>query len=437
VAAPAAGTVTRQAQPVSPVVATLRALFDAAVASAQAQACIPPHVPHPRAVPGRLVVLGAGKAAAAMAQVVEQLWAGALSGLVVTRYGHALPCRRIEVVEAAHPVPDAAGMQAARRMLDLAARLDASDTVLCLLSGGGSALLTLPLPGLMLADLQGLQQALLASGAGIGEINTLRRHLSLTQGGRLGAACHPARVITLAISDVPGDRPADIASGPTVADETRCADALAIARRWRIELPPAARQALQSGAAETVKPGDARLARAEFRLVATPQQALEAAARVARRHGYAPHILGDALQGQARDVGQVLAGIALQTANRSQPFAPPCALISGGETTVTVRGHGRGGRNVECLLSFALACDGHRRIHALMADTDGVDGAVANAGAWAGPQTLQQALGRGLDPRRFLDDNDAHSFFEAVGTAIVTGPTQTNVNDLRVVLIER
>lgn len=424
------------AQAAAAPVALMRRMFDAAVASAQPATCIPPQLPPPHSVRGRLLVLGAGKAAAAMAQAVEQHWPGPLAGLVVTRYGHAVPCRHVEVVEAGHPMPDAAGMAAARHMLALAAQMEASDTVLCLISGGGSALLTLPLPDLALDQLQAVQQALLASGASIAEINTLRRHLSASQGGRLAAACHPARVITLAISDVPGDQPADIASGPTVADETTCADALAIARRWVITLPPAVRRALESGEAETVKPGDARLQRAEFRLVATPQQALEAAAAVARAHGYTPHILGDALQGQARDVGQVLAAMALQVARRHQPFAPPCALISGGETSVTVRGPGRGGRNVECLLAFALACGGQPGIHALMADTDGVDGAVDHAGAWAGPATLARAQARGINPRLHLDDNDAHSFFEALDATIVTGPTHTNVNDFRVILVE-
>lgn len=434
-AAPAAGAVST-AQAAAAPVALMRRMFDAAVASAQPATCIPPQLPPPHSVRGRLLVLGAGKAAAAMAQAVEQHWPGPLAGLVVTRYGHAVPCRHVEVVEAGHPVPDAAGMAAARRMLALAAQMEAGDTVLCLISGGGSALLTLPLPGLALDELQAVQQALLASGAGIAEINTLRRHLSASQGGRLAAACHPAHVITLAISDVPGDQPADIASGPTVADQTTCADALAIARRWGIALPPAVQRALESGEAESVKPRDARLQRTEFRLVATPQQALEAAAAVARAHGYAPHILGDALQGQARDVGQVLAAMALQVARRRQPFAPPCALISGGETSVTVRGHGRGGRNVECLLAFALACSGQPGIHALMADTDGVDGAVENAGAWAGPTTLARARTLGMQPQQALDDNDAHSFFEALDAAIVTGPTQTNVNDFRVILVD-
>jgi hydroxypyruvate reductase len=314
--------------------------------------------------------------------------------------------------------------------------LRSEDIVLCLISGGGSALLPLPLGGLTLEDKQAINRALLASGATIGEMNCVRRHLSAIKGGRLAAACHPARVITLLLSDVPGDRPVDIASGPTVADPTTCADALAITRRYGIELPPAARVLLQSGEGESIKPDDARLARAETRMVATPQMALEAAAAVARRAGYATHILGDALEGEARDVGTVLGGIALQAANRSQPFAPPCVLLSGGETTVTVRGHGRGGRNVECLLSLAVTLDGHPRIHALAADTDGVDGQEEIAGALLAPDSLARAWALGMRPRDRLADNDGHGFFGALGDSVMTGPTLTNVNDFRAILIE-
>lgn len=414
----------------------MRAMFAAAVASAQPKACLPPWLPQPESVHGRLLVLGAGKAAAAMAQVVEQHWPGPLAGLVVTPYGHALPCKRISVAEAAHPLPDAAGLRAAQRVLALAQTATAADTVLCLLSGGGSALLPVPLPGITLEHLQTIQQALLKSGAPIAEINTVRRHLSALQGGRLAAACHPARTLTLAISDVPGDVPQDIASGPTVADPSTRADALAVAHRWDLALPDTVQTVLNSATAETIKPGDARLQHSRFQLVATPQLALQAAAQVAQQQGYTPYILGDALQGEARSVGQVLAAIALQTANRNQPFQPPCAILSGGETSVAVRGHGRGGRNVECLLAFALACAGAPQIHALMADTDGVDGMVANAGAHVGPLTLQQAQERGLNARQMLDNNDAHTFFEALGSTVVTGPTRTNVNDFRVLLID-
>ncbi|WP_101048335.1 glycerate kinase type-2 family protein [Macromonas nakdongensis] len=420
-----------------PPAVLLRRLFEAAVASAQPALCVPPHLPSPAELGrGRLVVIGAGKASAAMARAVEDHWEGPLSGLVVTRYGYAVPCERIEIVEAAHPVPDAAGLRAAERLLQLVQGLSADDVVLCLISGGGSALLPLPLPGLTLAHKQAMNRALLASGATIGEMNCVRRHLSAIKGGRLAAACHPARVLTLLLSDVPGDQPMDIASGPTVADPSTCADALAIVRRYGIELPEPVREVLDSGRGESVKPGDPRLARADVRMVATPQMALEAAARVAREAGYAVHILGDALEGEARDVGKVLGGMALQVAGRDQPFTAPCVLLSGGETTVTVRGQGRGGRNVECLLSFAIATAGHPRIHALMGDTDGVDGLEEVAGAVLGPDTWARAWAQGLRPLDALADNDGHGFFEALGAAVVTGPTLTNVNDFRAILVD-
>ncbi|SEJ49018.1 MULTISPECIES: glycerate kinase [unclassified Variovorax] len=417
--------------------ALLRRMFDAAVASAQPALCVPPHLPKPEELPrgGRLVVIGAGKASAAMAQAVEAHWSGPLSGLVVTRYGYGAPCSRIEIVEAAHPVPDAAGLRAAQRMLELVEGLRPEDIVLCLISGGGSALLPLPIDGLTLEDKQAVNRALLVSGATISEMNCVRRHLSAIKGGRLAAACHPARVIALLLSDVPGDRPMDIASGPTAADPTTCADALAIVRRYGIALPTAAQAALESGRAESVKPGDPRLTRSEIRMVATPQLALEAAASVGREAGLKVFILGDALEGEARDVGKVLAGIALHTAERAQPFSPPCVLLSGGETTVTLRGKGRGGRNVECLLSLAIALDGHPRIHALMGDTDGVDGSEDIAGAQVGPQTLQRAWDLGLKPVDALADNDGHGFFQALDASVLTGPTHTNVNDFRAIFI--
>lgn len=409
-------------------------MFDAAISAAQPALCIPPFLPDPPK--GRLVVIGAGKASAAMARAVEEHWPGPLSGLVVTRHGHGVPCERIEVVEAAHPVPDAAGEAAARRILALVQGLTADDLVLCLVSGGGSALLPLALPGLTLADKQQLSRALLASGASIGEINTVRRHLSALKGGRLALACAPARVVNLLLSDVPGDDPIDIASGPTVPDPTTCADALAILRRYGIATPPAALQLLESGEGESPKPGDARLPPITAHLIATPQRALEAAAHVAREAGYAVHILGDAIEGEARDVGKVLGGIALQVARRQQPFVPPCVLLSGGETTVTVRGPGRGGRNVEFLLSLGLTLNGAPGIHALAGDTDGVDGQEEIAGAILSPDTLQRARALGLHPRERLDDNDGHGFFTALGDAIITGPTLTNVNDFRAILIE-
>lgn len=414
--------------------ALLRRMFDAAVAAAQPDLCVPPHLPPPPR--GRTVVVGAGKAAAAMARAVERHWPGPLSGLVVTRYGHAVPCRRVEVAEAAHPVPDAAGEAAARRILGLARGLAADDLLLCLVSGGGSSLLSLPLEGITLAEKQAVNQALLRSGATIAEMNCLRRHLSATKGGRLAAAAHPARVVTLLLSDVPGDDPADIASGPTVPDPTSCADALAVARRHGIDLPPAVREVLETGRGESVKPGDPRLARAEAVMVATPQLALEAAAAVARQAGLDAHILGDALEGEARHLGTALAGIARQVARRGQPFARPCVLLSGGEATVSVRGGGQGGRNVEFLLSLALALGGEAGVHALAADTDGVDGTGGAAGALAGPDTLARAAALGLCARDHLDRNDGHPFFGALGDLVGTGPTLTNVNDFRAILID-
>lgn len=412
----------------------LRRLFDAAIASAQPAVCVPPHLPSPPR--GRVIVVGAGKASAAMARAVEQHWAGPLCGLVVTRHGYAVPCDRIEIVEAAHPVPDAVGMHAARRMLEQVSALSEDDLVLCLISGGGSSLLPLPAAGVTLQCKQAVNRALLVSGATIGEINCVRRHLSAIKGGRLAAACHPARVLTLVISDVPGDRPVDIASGPTVADPTTSADALAILRRYGIEVPESVRELLESGRGESVKPGDPRLARAEVRMIAAPQMALEAAARVASAAGIAPHILGDAIEGEAREVGRVFAGMALQVAERGQPFSAPCVLLSGGETTVTVRGSGCGGRNVEFLLSLALGLEGHSRIHALAGDTDGVDGAEDIAGAYVGPTSLARAREAGLNPRNMLADNDGHGFFKALGDSVITGPTLTNVNDFRAILID-
>ena len=427
--------VTADARLLSDPRALLRALFDAAVASAQAEICVPPHLPPaPR---GRLIVIGAGKASAAMARAVEQHWRGAVSGLVVTRYGHAVPCEHIEILEAAHPVPDDAGIQAARRILERVQNLNEEDVVLCLISGGGSALLSLPAAGLNLEMKQIVNRALLACGASIGEMNCVRRHLSAIKGGRLAAACHPAQVLTLLISDVSGDRPMDIASGPTVADPTTCADALAIVRRYGIDLPDTARKVLESGRGESVKPGDARLRRAALRVIATPQMALEAAARVARTAGVAAHILGDAIEGEAREVGKVFAGMALQVAEMAQPFAPPCVLLSSGETAVTVRGLGRGGRNVEFLLSLGIALDGHAHIHALAGDTDGVDGLEDIAGGYLGPNSLARAATLGLKPRDMLANNDAHNFFAALDDSVITGPTLTNVNDFRAILVQR
>jgi glycerate 2-kinase len=413
--------------------ALLRRMFQAAIDAAQPALCVPPHLPRPPR--GRLVVIGAGKASAAMARAVEDNWRGELSGLVVTRYGYAVPCRRIEIVEAAHPVPDAAGLAGAQRILEAVQHLRPEDLVLCLISGGASALLVRPLPGLTLEDKQAVNRALLTSGATIREMNCVRRHLSAIKGGRLAAACHPARVITLLISDVPGDNPVDIGSGPTVADPTTCADALAILERYAIEVPRTVLAVLESGRGESPKPGDPRLAGSEIRMIATPQMALEAAADVAARAGVAAVILGDRIEGEAREVGKVMAGIARQVGTHGQPCVAPCVLLSGGETTVTVRGHGRGGRNVEFLLALGIALEAQEGVFAIAGDTDGVDGTEEVAGAYLSPDTLARARNKGINARSSLANNDGHSFFEAIGDAVVTGPTLTNVNDFRAVLI--
>ena len=411
----------------------LRRMFDAAIEAAQPVHCIPKFLPEtPR---GRLVVIGAGKASAAMARVFEQQWSGPLSGVVVTRYGYAVPCERIEILEAAHPVPDEAGLRASKRILDTVRGLTADDTVVCLISGGGSALLTLPLDGISLVDKQAVNRELLKSGANICEMNTIRRHLSAIKGGRLATACHPARVVTLLISDVPGDNPMDIASGPTVADQTTCEDALALVRRYGMNLPASAMEVLTSGRGESVKPGDPRLAMAETHLITTPQMALEAAAQVACEAGVTPYILGDAIEGEARDVGKVMAGLVRQIATRQQPFTAPCVLLSGGETTVTLRGNGRGGRNVEFLLSLGVSLDGLPGVYALAGDTDGVDGVEEIAGACLAPDSLARAWERGIRPKDALADNDGHGFFSALGDSVITGPTLTNVNDFRAILI--
>jgi hydroxypyruvate reductase len=412
----------------------LRRSFAAAIDAASPGRCIPPALPAPPA--GRTVVIGAGKAAAAMAQAVESHWKGELSGTVVTAVGHAVPCERIEVLESSHPLPAAAGQRASLRLLERVRGLGPDDLVLCLLSGGGSALLPLPADGLVLEEKQRITRELLRSGAAISEINTVRRHLSRIKGGRLGVACHPARLVTLAISDVPGDDPVDIASGPTVADPTTCADALAVLAHYGIEVSAAVHGALELGALESIKPGDPRLARAEFRIVATPQASLEAAARLVAGEGIASVILSDRLEGEARDVGREMADLARRVLETGQPCRPPCLLLSGGETTVTVRGQGRGGRNVEFLLGFGIALGEREGVWALAGDTDGVDGLEPVAGALWCPDTLSRASALGLLPQHYLDDNDAHSFFAALGDQVVTGPTRTNVNDFRAVLVD-
>ncbi|MCB1892213.1 MAG: glycerate kinase [Rhodocyclaceae bacterium] len=413
----------------------LARLFAHAVRAADPAACVPQHLPRPPR--GRTLVVGAGKAAAAMAQAVEEHWPGELSGLVVTRYGHGVPCERIEVVEASHPVPDAAGQDAAARILAVVQGLTSDDLVLVLVSGGGSALLALPWEGVTLADKQQLSRALLKSGAGIGEMNCVRKHLSAIKGGRLAAAAYPARVVTLVISDVPGDDAAVVASGPTLADPTTCEDALAILDKFRIEAPHQVRAVLQSGVSETPKPGDVRFSHCETRIIATARGSLAAAAEAAREAGVTPLILGDAIEGEAREVAKAMAGIAQSCAQHGEPACPPCVLLSGGETTVTVKGAGRGGRNAEFLLALGLALDGHPGIHAIAGDTDGIDGSEDNAGALLQPDTLARAAALGVDARAHLADNDGYGFFAALDDLVVTGPTRTNVNDFRAILIEK
>jgi hydroxypyruvate reductase len=411
----------------------LRRLFDAAIAAADPALCVPPHLPPDDG--GRLIVIGAGKASAAMARAVEDHWSGPLDGLVVTRYGHGVPCQRIEIVEAAHPVPDAAGELAAQRMLAKVHGLNENDRVLALISGGGSALLAAPAAGITLAEKRAITTALLRSGASIGEMNCVRKHLSAIKGGRLTASAWPAPVLTLAISDVPGDDPAVIASGPTVADPTTAVDALKVLDFHAIAVPDALRARLATGELETPKPGDPRLTKSEFRLVASPRQMLEAAAAEASRLGVTPLILGDAIEGEAREVGKALAGMAISCGRHGFPAKKPCVLLSGGETTVTLKGAGRGGRNTEFLLGLALALDGMPGIHALAADTDGIDGSEENAGAYVGPETLARARKLGIDPRQRLAGNDAWGFFAALDDLLVTGPTRTNVNDFRALSI--
>ena len=419
--------------------ALLRDLFDAALAAARPATCLAPYIARLQPPKGRTVVIGAGKASAAMARAVEDQWPHPLEGLVVTRYGYGEACQKIEIVEAAHPVPDEKGRAAARRILDKVKGLTEDDLVLCLISGGASALLALPAPGLTLADKQAVNRALLKSGANIVEMNTVRKHLSAIKGGRLAVAAQPARVLSWLISDVPNDDPGVIGSGPTVADRTTFADALAVLAKYRIEPPAAVRAHLEKGAAgeieETPKPGDPRLARVETIMVATPQRSLEAAAAVASDRGLEVVMLGDNLEGEARELGAAHARQALDLAQRGGKPDKPIVILSGGETTVTVRGKGRGGRNVEYLLAEAIATAGAPGIWGLAADTDGVDGAEDIAGAIFTPDTLARARAKGRDPQAMLDDNDGHSFFEMLGDSLVTGPTRTNVNDFRATLI--
>ena len=421
--------------------ALLRKLYDAAV-----QRALPAHntaaflPPPPK---GRTVVLGAGKAGGAMAAAVDALWPqnAPLSGLVVTRYDHVPPAYRaapgrIEVVEAAHPVPDEAGRRAAQRIADLAHGLTKDDLVLCLVSGGGSALLAMPAAGITLEEKQAVNKALLKSGAAIDEMNCVRKHLSAIKGGRLAAMCAPAALVTLLISDVPGDAPEVIASGPTVADPTTCADALRLLKRYDIAISDAARAGLESGAFETPKPGDPVFNGHHVHMIATPQQSLEAAAAVARAAGLDAHILSDEIEGESHVVGRVHAALARSVARRGAPFARPCVILSGGETTVTVKNKGgRGGRATEFLVGAVIALQGEPGVHVLAADTDGIDGVEDNAGAIVTPDTLARALALGLKAQDFLDRNDAYNFFKPLGDLVVPGPTFTNVNDFRAVLI--
>ena len=415
----------------------LRAMFNAAIAAADAGKVVPRNLPPPPK--GRTVVTGAGKAAAAMARAVDANWPmdKPLSGLVVTRYGYGVePLKRIEVIEASHPVPDAAGEAAAERMLNSVRGLGPDDLMMCLISGGGSALLSLPAPGITLAEKQTLNRALLSSGAAIHDMNCVRKHLSAIKGGRLAAAAAPAKVVSLIISDVPGDDPSVIASGPTVPDATTLDDAKAVLRRYTITIPASVEAVLDDEKAETPKPGDAAFARNEVRIIAAPQASLEAAVAVAGKAGFQSLILGDAIEGEASETAKVMAAIARQVVMHGQPVPSPCVLISGGETTVTVRGKGRGGRNVEFLLALAVALNGLPRIFAIAGDTDGVDGAAEVAGAIITPDTLERAQRLGLNAKASLADNDGHGFFEKLGDQIITGPTLTNVNDFRAILVK-
>jgi glycerate 2-kinase len=421
--------------------AFLRALYDSAVARAQPQVVMGAHLPPPPK--GRTVVIGGGKASGAMVAALDALWPAdaSLEGLVLTRYHHTPPAYkakpgRIELREASHPVPDEAGLRGAADMMARVRGLTADDLVIALVSGGGSALLSLPAEGIGFADKQAINRALLESGAVIGEMNCVRKHLSAIKGGRRAAACAPAPVWTLLISDVPGDAPEVIASGPTLPDATTCADALAICRRYGIELPAAARAGLESGAFETPKPGDARFASHQVRMLATPQMSLEAAAELARSASIEAHVLSDEIEGESRVVGQVHAALARAVARRGEPWRRPCVILSGGETTVTVKQKGgRGGRATEFLLGCALALQGEPGVHVLAADTDGIDGIEDNAGAIVTPDTLARAHAAGLSAQARLDANDAYNFFAPLGDLVVTGPTFTNVNDFRALLI--
>lgn len=418
----------------------LTSLFDAAVKAADPELVIRENLPQkPK---GRTIVIGAGKGSAQMAAAFEKAWAekhpdSTLEGLVVTRYGYATPCNHIEIIEAAHPVPDQAGLDAAKRLFELISGLSKDDLVVALISGGGSALLPSPPDGMTLADEIAVNQALLASGAPISAMNTIRKHLSLIKGGRLAAAAHPAKVFSLIVSDIPGDNPAFVASGPTVPDDTNRDHALKILERYSLDLPAAAMAHIRSENCHAPKPDDAIFANNEVRVIASAAASLEAAAREAEKQGLSAIILSDSIEGEAREVAHVHAAIAREIATRNRPFKKPVVLLSGGETTVTIRAKGgKGGRNSEFLLSFALGIDGYSNIHALAADTDGIDGSEDNAGAFADGTSISRLLEAGEDASARLNANDAWTAFHAIGDLFVPGPTGTNVNDLRAILIE-
>lgn len=411
----------------------LKLLFTEAVTEALPQQALPQFLP-PLPL-GKTVVVGGGKSAALMARTVEQSWQGEVTGLVVTRYGHGVATDRIRVIEASHPLPDEQGVAGTRAIFDLISNLSSEDLVICLLSGGGSALLTLPPPVLSLTELIAINQQLLHSGATIREMNAVRKHLSLSSGGRLAVAAYPATVHSLIISDVPGDELEVIASGPTVGDSVTVQDALKIIERYQIQLSPEVHHYLSQNSNPVITPGDRRLEKTVNQLIATPQRSLEAAGRLAQSYGYSPLILGDSLQGEAREVGIVHAGIIQQIVRHHQPIAPPCVVLSGGETTVTLKKGGKGGRNTEFLLSLAIALEGLPGVYAIAGDTDGIDGSEDNAGAIITPDTLARAQELGLDSQSYLDRHDSYSFFAQLGDLVVTGPTLTNVNDFRAILI--
>lgn len=411
----------------------LTSIFNAAVAAADPELTIRSHLPaRPK---GRTIVIGAGKGSAQMAAALEKAWDGPLEGVVVTRYGYGARCERIEVIEAAHPVPDEAGLSASKRLLETVRGLTADDLVIALISGGGSALLPSPAGGLTLADEIAVNQALLASGAPIAAMNAVRKHVSTIKGGRLAAAAHPAKVVSLVVSDIPGDNPALVASGPTVPDESTRQDVLKIVETYRMALPDAVMKHLHSPAADAPRPNDKRFAGNEVHVIASAAVSLEAAAREARRQGIETVILSDSIEGEAREVGSVHAAIAREVATRNRPFAKPVLILSGGETTVTLRAKGKGGRNSEFLLAFAIGIDGIQGIDALAADTDGIDGSEDNAGAFASGKTVARMREKGIDAKAMLAGNNAWTAFNAADDLFVPGPTGTNVNDLRAILI--